>query len=79
MGPNTHNTEWSLADDDLDTAMGPATTHEIENGAADVQLDDPGHPSEMATSRETHDTKTEEPTRDRQVKVLRSYPLVLAV
>lgn len=78
MGPNTHTTEWSLADDDLDTTMAPATTRDIENGAADVELDDPDHPPEMGPSRaleETHSGKTEY----RQVKVLRSCPLVLAV
>lgn len=74
MGPNTHTTEWSLADDDLDRAMGPATTHDVENGAPDVQLDD----AEMATSKPFEESKTDF-ARDRQVKVLRSYPLVLAL
>lgn len=82
MGPKTRTaTEWSLADDDFDTAMGPATTQEIENGAGDIQLDDGGQAAEMATGKafeETHGAKTES-SRDRQVKVLRSYPLVFAV
>lgn len=81
MGPKTRTTaEWSLADDDFDTAMGPAT-HELENGAGDVQLDDAGQAVEMTTGmgfEETHGAKTES-SRDRQVKVLRSYPLVFAV
>lgn len=81
MGPKTRTTaEWSLADDDFDAAMGPATTHEIENGAGDIQLDDAGA-AEMATGKafeETHGARTES-SRDRQVKVLRSYPLVFAV
>lgn len=80
MGPKTRTTaEWSLADDDFDTAMGPAT-HELENGAGDVQLDDAGQAAEMATGmgyEETHGAKTDS-SRDRQVKVLRSYPLVFA-
>lgn len=79
MGPNTRTTEWSLADDDFDTAMGPATTHEIENG--DVQLDDDGRAAKMATGKAFEETRGAkmESTRDRQVKVLRSYPLVFAV
>lgn len=81
MGPNTRTTDWSLADDDFDTVMGPATTHEIENGAGDVQLDDAGRAAEMATGRAFEETRGAkmESTRERQVKVLRSYPLVFAV
>ncbi|KAG9314719.1 hypothetical protein JVU11DRAFT_5528 [Chiua virens] len=71
MGPNTYTAEWSIADDDFDTAMAPAT-HDIDNGAADVQLDDDsGHLQEVLTSKSFEDTKTDS-TRDRQVKVLRS-------
>lgn len=81
MGPNTRTTDWSLADDDFDIAMGPATTHEIENGAGDVQLDDSGRAAEMATGKAFEETRGAkmESTRERQVKVLRSYPLVFAV
>lgn len=78
MGPNTRTTDWSLADDDLDTAMGPTTTHDVENGAPDVQLDDASHLTEMVTSKPFEEAKTDS-TRDRPVKVLRSYPLLLAV
>lgn len=81
MGPNTRTTEWSLPDDDFDTEMGPTTTHETENGAGDVQLDDAGRATEMTTGKAFEETRgvKVEPTRDRQVKVLRSYPLVFAV
>lgn len=81
MGPNTRTTDWSLADDDFDIAMGPATTHEIENGVGDVQLDDAGRAAEMATGKAFEETRGAkmESTRERQVKVLRSYPLVFAV
>ncbi|KAF8557390.1 hypothetical protein OG21DRAFT_1494772 [Imleria badia] len=76
MGPKTRTiTEWSLADDDFDTAMGPATSQELENGAGDVQLDDAGQAAEMATGKafeETHGAKTES-SRDRQVKPNKVY------
>lgn len=73
--------EWNLADDDIDTAMGPATTHDMENSAGDVQLDDAGQTADMATGKsfeETHGAKADS-SRDRQVKVLRSHPLVFAL
>lgn len=77
MGPRTR-AEWNIADDDLDTAMGPTTSHETEIGTGDVQLDDLGQPVDMAAGKvfeEPHGAKTE-PPRDRQAKVLRSYPVV---
>ncbi|KAF8446363.1 hypothetical protein L210DRAFT_3758434 [Boletus edulis BED1] len=76
MGPKTRTaTEWSLADDDFDTAMGPATTHETENGAGDGQLDDAGQAAELATGKsyeDTHGAKGE-PSRDRPVKANKIY------
>jgi hypothetical protein len=71
--------KWSSADDQGLGTMGPVTTHELENATGDTHLDNTGTsgqaPEVMKANEDTSGNKADS-GREKQLKVLRSYPLV---